>query len=138
MTLSKKCNICDLPCFSLYITGFSEAIAQHLLKKFLLLVYFLDYAKCQHMIKHDPCLFCKDSEYKVGLVWIKNILKNVPFDSLLLGTTNVCLKTYMNNILVKHEYTAYCAKQEFNIIVTFEKIGCVSQDLKNFQSCSRN
>lgn len=75
------------------------------------------------MIKHDPCLFCKDSEYKVGLVWIKNILKNVPFDSLLLGTTDVCLKTYMNNILVKHEYTAYCAKQEFNIIVTFEKIG---------------
>lgn len=68
MTLSIKCNICDLPCFSLHVTGFSEAIAQHLLKKFLLLIYFLDYAKCQHMIKHDPCLFCKDSEYKVSVV----------------------------------------------------------------------
>lgn len=55
-----------------------------------------------------------------------------------LEPLTVCLKTYMNNILVKHEYTAYCAKQEFNIIVTFEKIGCVSEDLKNFQSCSKN
>lgn len=57
-----------------------------------------------------------------------------------LEPQTVCLKTYMNNILVKHEYTAlYCAKQEFNIIVTFEKIGCVSQDsnLKKFQSCSK-
>lgn len=45
----------------------------------------------------------------------------------------------MNNILVKHEYTAYCAKQEFNIIVTFENIGCVFQhsNLKKFQSCSK-
>lgn len=55
-----------------------------------------------------------------------------------LEPLTVCLKTYMNNILVKHEYTAYCAKQEFNIIVIFEKIGCVSQDLNIFQSCSKN
>ena len=53
------CKICVL--------GYSEAIAQHLLKKFLLLVYFLDFAKSQHLIKHDPCLFCKDSEYKVSV-----------------------------------------------------------------------
>lgn len=68
MSLSIKFNICDLPCFLSLVTGFSEAIAQHLLKKFLLLIYFLDYAKCQHLIKHDPCLFCKDSEYKVSVV----------------------------------------------------------------------
>jgi hypothetical protein len=48
--------------------GYSEAISQHLLKKFLLVVYFLDYAKCSHLIKHDPCLFCRDSEYKVNTV----------------------------------------------------------------------
>ncbi|XP_061184440.1 abnormal spindle-like microcephaly-associated protein homolog [Saccostrea echinata] len=48
----------------LYKEGYSEAIAQHFLKKFLLLVYFLDHAKCQLLIKHDPCLFCRDSDFK--------------------------------------------------------------------------
>lgn len=44
----------------------------------------------------------------------------------------VCLKTYMNNI--KHEYTAlYWTKQEFNIIVTFEKIGYALKTWKFFK-----
>lgn len=62
------------------------------------------------MIKYDFCLFCKDLEYKVGFVWIKNILKNVLFDFLFFGIIDVCLKTYMNNILVKYEYIVYCVK----------------------------
>ncbi|KAK3088489.1 hypothetical protein FSP39_019813 [Pinctada imbricata] len=48
----------------LYKDGYAAAIARHTLKKFLLLVYFLDHAKTKHLINHDPCLFCKDSEYK--------------------------------------------------------------------------
>ena len=48
------------------ISGYDEAIAQHILKKFLLLVHFLDHAKTARLIDHDPCLFCKDAEFKVG------------------------------------------------------------------------
>ena len=47
------------------ISGYDEAIAQHILKKFLLLVHFLDHAKTARLIDHDPCLFCKDAEFKV-------------------------------------------------------------------------
>ena len=40
-------------------------VAQHTLKKFMMLVYFLDKAKLGRLIEHNPCLFCKDSEFKV-------------------------------------------------------------------------
>ena len=42
-----------------------DAMNQFLLKKFLLLVLFLDKAKQNRLIDHDPCLFCKDAQYKV-------------------------------------------------------------------------
>ncbi|KAK3591436.1 hypothetical protein CHS0354_033435 [Potamilus streckersoni] len=48
----------------LYRDGYSKALAQHLLKKFLMLVYFLDQSKQARLIDHNPCLFCKDSEFK--------------------------------------------------------------------------
>ncbi|RUS79093.1 hypothetical protein EGW08_013146 [Elysia chlorotica] len=48
----------------LYKEGYAGAVARHTVKKFLLLVYFLDYAKTSRLIEHDPCLFCKDAEIK--------------------------------------------------------------------------
>jgi len=48
-----------------YILGYQEALAKFTLKKFLLLVLFLDKAKTAHLIGYNPCLFCKDSDYKV-------------------------------------------------------------------------
>ncbi|XP_076455078.1 uncharacterized protein LOC143289805 [Babylonia areolata] len=48
----------------LYHDGYADAVAQHMLKKFLVLVYFLDCAKQSRLITHDPCLFCKDAEVK--------------------------------------------------------------------------
>ncbi|PSN35590.1 hypothetical protein C0J52_18716, partial [Blattella germanica] len=48
----------------LYVPGFEEAMKKFTLKKFLLLVYFLDKAKEKRLISHDPCLFCKDAEIK--------------------------------------------------------------------------
>ncbi|XP_059488354.1 abnormal spindle-like microcephaly-associated protein homolog [Neocloeon triangulifer] len=35
-------------------------------KKFLMLVYFLDKAKCLKLIRHDPCLFLKNSTVKTS------------------------------------------------------------------------
>ncbi|XP_054714692.1 abnormal spindle-like microcephaly-associated protein homolog [Uloborus diversus] len=44
--------------------GYEEEIKRFTLKKFLLLVYFLDIAKRSHLIKNDPCLFTKKAKYK--------------------------------------------------------------------------
>ncbi|GFY64101.1 abnormal spindle-like microcephaly-associated protein homolog [Trichonephila inaurata madagascariensis] len=44
--------------------GYEDSIKRHTLKKFLLLVFFLDVAKRSHLIKHNPCLFCKSAKYK--------------------------------------------------------------------------
>lgn len=45
--------------------GHEEALSKFTLKKLLLLVCFLDRAKRCRIIDHDPCLFCKDAEFKV-------------------------------------------------------------------------
>jgi len=49
----------------LHVAGYQDALAKFTLKKFLLLVLFLDKAKTAHLIGYNPCLFCKDSDYKV-------------------------------------------------------------------------
>ncbi|XP_042664025.1 abnormal spindle-like microcephaly-associated protein [Tyto alba] len=50
----------------LYREGHEEALSKYTLKKLLLLVCFLDCAKQSRMIDHDPCLFCKDAEFKAS------------------------------------------------------------------------
>ena len=51
----------------LYNPGYDTALKAFTLKKFLQLVYFLDQAKSYKLIKHDPCLFCKDAKTKVKM-----------------------------------------------------------------------
>ncbi|XP_074923952.1 abnormal spindle-like microcephaly-associated protein isoform X1 [Chelonoidis abingdonii] len=48
----------------LYRDGHEEALSKFTLKKLLLLVCFLDHAKQSRIIDHDPCLFCKNAEFK--------------------------------------------------------------------------
>ncbi|XP_042321051.1 abnormal spindle-like microcephaly-associated protein isoform X2 [Sceloporus undulatus] len=48
----------------LYRDGHEEALSKFTLKKILLLVCFLDHAKLSRIIDHDPCLFCKNAEFK--------------------------------------------------------------------------
>ncbi|NXX16482.1 ASPM protein, partial [Podargus strigoides] len=50
----------------LYREGHEDALSKFTLKKLLLLVCFLDCAKRSRMIDHDPCLFCKDAEFKAS------------------------------------------------------------------------
>jgi abnormal spindle-like microcephaly-associated protein len=47
-----------------YSSGCEDALKQFTLKKFLQLVFFLDQAKLYRIIKHNPCLFHKDSKFK--------------------------------------------------------------------------
>ncbi|NXD78104.1 ASPM protein, partial [Halcyon senegalensis] len=48
----------------LYREGHEEALSKFTLKKLLLVICFLDCAKRSRIIDHDPCLFCKDAEFK--------------------------------------------------------------------------
>ncbi|PFX15185.1 Abnormal spindle-like microcephaly-associated protein-like [Stylophora pistillata] len=48
----------------LYREGYVEQLGKFTLKKFLLLVLFLDRAKLTRLIDHDPCLFNKDASFK--------------------------------------------------------------------------
>uniref|UniRef100_A0A8D1MJI6 Abnormal spindle-like microcephaly-associated protein homolog n=1 Tax=Sus scrofa TaxID=9823 RepID=A0A8D1MJI6_PIG len=50
----------------LYRDGHEESLSKFTLKKLLLLVCFLDYAKISRLIDHDPCLFCKDAKFKAS------------------------------------------------------------------------
>ncbi|XP_072504412.1 abnormal spindle-like microcephaly-associated protein isoform X1 [Notamacropus eugenii] len=50
----------------LYRDGHEEALSRFTLKKLLLLICFLDHAKLSRLIDHDPCLFCKDAEFKAS------------------------------------------------------------------------
>ncbi|KAL1456663.1 hypothetical protein WDU94_001376 [Cyamophila willieti] len=44
--------------------SFADAMKKFILRKFLMIVYFLDRAKTTKLIRHDPCLFNKKSKYK--------------------------------------------------------------------------
>lgn len=58
---------------------YSDYIKKHSLKKLLMLLYFLDMAKQKKIMKHNPCLFMKMSEYKET----KSLLFR--FSSILFG-----------------------------------------------------
>ena len=60
--------VCSSSLLCMRTAGYSQALSQFLLKKFLLLVFFLDRAKLTRLIDHDPCLFCVDAEIKVQLM----------------------------------------------------------------------
>ncbi|XP_030752819.1 abnormal spindle-like microcephaly-associated protein homolog isoform X2 [Sitophilus oryzae] len=47
-----------------YAPKYSSDLKKFILKKFLILVYFLDVAKNAKLIQHDPCLFCKNASEK--------------------------------------------------------------------------
>ncbi|KAL5489025.1 hypothetical protein EMCRGX_G018068 [Ephydatia muelleri] len=66
--LLKNCQIADTyshpiapHCFR---EGYSVAVSQYIVKKFILLVVFLDRAKLTRLIDHDPCLFQLTSSIK--------------------------------------------------------------------------
>lgn len=42
------------------------AMKKFILRKIFMLIYFLDCAKEQKLIRHNPCLFKTDSSYKVN------------------------------------------------------------------------
>lgn len=56
---------------------YAADIKKFILKKYLTLVYFLDQAKRKKLIKHDPCLFCKNAPVKESKEMLFQFCKEV-------------------------------------------------------------
>ncbi|KAJ4445160.1 hypothetical protein ANN_06961 [Periplaneta americana] len=95
----------------LYLPGFEDAMKKFTLKKFLLLVYFLDKAKERKLISHDPCLFCKDSKLKdsrqILLAFSRDLLAGVGDITKHLKTLGYVV-TQSQNYLEEFEYAVTC------------------------------
>ena len=63
------------------LPSFTSHINKFMLRKFLLLVYFLDYAKTNKLIGHNPCLFHKKAPHKdsrsILLTFSREILSGI-------------------------------------------------------------
>ncbi|KAL4709961.1 hypothetical protein ACJJTC_003924 [Scirpophaga incertulas] len=57
--LLKNKNSNNIP--NMLLPAYMDAIKKFTLKKFFMLVYFLDQAKQRKLISHDPCLFCRNA-----------------------------------------------------------------------------
>lgn len=49
---------------NMLLPAYMEAVKKFTLKKFFMLVFFLDQAKQRKLISHDPCLFCRNAVCK--------------------------------------------------------------------------
>ncbi|KAM9211889.1 abnormal spindle-like microcephaly-associated protein isoform 2-T2 [Dugong dugon] len=94
----------------LYRDGHEEALSKFTLKKLLLLVCFLDYAKISRLIDHDPCLFCKDADFKAS----KEILLAFSRD-FLSGEGDLSRHLSFLGLPVSHVQTPF---DEFDFAVT--------------------
>ncbi|KAG8516120.1 Abnormal spindle-like microcephaly-associated protein, partial [Galemys pyrenaicus] len=94
----------------LYRDGHEEALSKFTLKKLLLLVCFLDCAKISKLIDHDPCLFCKDAEFKTS----KEILLAFSRD-FLSGEGDLSRHLSLLGLPVNHVQTPF---DEFDFAIT--------------------
>uniref|UniRef100_UPI00398F6964 abnormal spindle-like microcephaly-associated protein n=1 Tax=Pristiophorus japonicus TaxID=55135 RepID=UPI00398F6964 len=94
----------------LYRDEHQEVLAQFTLKKFLLLVWFLDCAKQSRLIDHDPCLFCKDAEFKTSKELLLAFSRN-----FLSGEGDISRHLGFLGLTVGHFQTPL---HEFNFAVT--------------------
>ncbi|EFN67743.1 Protein abnormal spindle [Camponotus floridanus] len=83
---------------------------QFILKKFLYLIYFLDYAKQHKLIGHDPCLFHKRAQHKES----REILLSFSRE-LLSGIGDVTKVLRSHNYILTHRQTYI---EEYNYAVT--------------------
>ncbi|NXY90815.1 ASPM protein, partial [Alcedo cyanopectus] len=94
----------------LYREGHEEALSKFTLKKLLLVICFLDCAKRSRIIAHDPCLFCKDAEFKAS----KDLLLAFSRD-FLSGEGDLSRHLGFLGLPVSHTQTAL---DEFDFAVT--------------------
>ncbi|XP_024873817.1 protein abnormal spindle-like, partial [Temnothorax curvispinosus] len=86
---------------------FITQLNQFILRKFLFLVYFLDYAKQHKLIGHDPCLFHKRAQYKesrqILLSFSRKLLSGIGDVTGLLRGHDYVL-TYRQTYIEEYDY----------------------------------
>ncbi|XP_035738525.1 protein abnormal spindle-like isoform X1 [Vespa mandarinia] len=91
-------------------TAFITQMNKFMLKKFLFLVYFLDYSKINKLIRHDPCLFHKKANIKdsraILLAFSREVLSGI-------GDLTKVLRSYEYVVSYKQTYL-----DEFDYAVT--------------------
>ncbi|XP_015174315.1 PREDICTED: protein abnormal spindle isoform X2 [Polistes dominula] len=91
-------------------TIFITLMNKFMIKKFLFLVYFLDYSKINKLIRHDPCLFHKKANIKdsrsILLTFSREVLSGI-------GDLTKVLKSYEYVVSYKQTYL-----DEFDYAVT--------------------
>ncbi|XP_032664555.1 protein abnormal spindle [Odontomachus brunneus] len=94
---------------------FLKALNQFILKKFLLLVYFLDYAKKRKLIAHDPCLFRKQAAWKTSreilLCFSRDLLAGIGDVTKILRVYNYVL-THQQTYIDEYEYEVTDIRQD--------------------------
>lgn len=95
-----KANSCSSS-QNIRLPNFQPQMNKFILKKFLFLVFFLDYAKIHTLIRHDPCLFHKKALYKdsreVLLTFSREVLSGI-------GDITKLLRNYKYTISHKQTY----------------------------------
>lgn len=89
---------------------FVTQLNQFILKKFLFLVYFLDYAKQHKLIGHDPCLFHKRAEHKES----REILLSFSRE-LLSGIGDITKLLRGHNYVLAHRQT-YIEEYDYAVV----------------------
>ncbi|XP_018308741.1 protein abnormal spindle isoform X2 [Mycetomoellerius zeteki] len=86
---------------------FVTRLNQFSLRKFLFLIYFLDYAKQHKLISHDPCLFHKRAQYKesreILLSFSRELLSGIGDVTRMLRGHNYVL-TYRQTYIEEYDY----------------------------------
>lgn len=85
---------------SLKMPSFAVQMNKFILKKFILIVYFLDYAKRNKLIGHDPCLFHKRAPHKESRAILLNFSREV-----LAGVGDVTKVLRAHGYVVSHKQT---------------------------------
>ena len=93
-----------------YREGCQDALNKFALKKFLEVVYFLDIVKETKLIRHNPCLFCPDSQFKSSRELLLTFAKDY-----LAGEGDLTKHLAYMNYVVSHKQSKL---DEFEFAVT--------------------
>ena len=93
-----------------YREGCQDALNKFALKKFLEVVYFLDIVKESKLIRHNPCLFCPDSQFKSSRELLLTFAKDY-----LAGEGDLTKHLAYMNYVVSHKQSKL---DEFEFAVT--------------------
>ena len=93
-----------------YREGCQDALNKFALKKFLEVVYFLDIVKETKLIRHNPCLFCPDSQFKSSRELLLTFAKDY-----LAGEGDLTKHLAYMNYIVSHKQSKL---DEFEFAVT--------------------